>query len=344
MLQAVMTAPGKIEFVQKEICEPGSGQVLIKIMRIGVCGSDIHVYHGKHPFTPYPVVQGHEVSGEVVRTGEGVTEFRTGDKVTIQPQVTCGRCYPCRQGSYHICDGLKVMGFQTEGAASEFFTADGGRVLKLPDGISFDEGAMVEPVAVAVHALGRGGDVSGKKVLVLGGGPIGNLVAQAAKAKGAGAVIITDLSEYRLEIAAKCGIDYCLNSAKADIERAIKEKFGPDKADLILECVGVNATIDQAVSFARKGSDIIAVGVFSEKAGIDMGLVQDRELRIIGTLMYQRCDYLKAMELIKNGGIRLKPLITNHFAFKDYLKAYKFIQQQKSNVMKVMIDVNDQQS
>jgi L-iditol 2-dehydrogenase len=341
MLEATMIKPGKIDFNNKEIPELEAGQVLIKTMRIGVCGSDIHVYHGKHPYTSYPVVQGHEVSGEIIRTGDEVSDLKAGDKVTIQPQVVCGKCYPCMHGSYHICDELKVMGFQTTGTASEYFVADIDKVLKLPDSMSFDEGAMVEPAAVAVHALGRGGDVKGKKILVLGGGTIGNLVAQAAKGMGAAAVMITDLSDYRLKIAEECGVDYCINSGKEDIGKAVIDKFGADKADLILECVGVNVTIDQAIGNARKGSDIIAVGVFGDKAKIDLGLVQDRELRIIGTLMYQKCDYEKAIELIEAGKVKLKPLITDHFSFRDYVKAYEYIEQQKDRVMKVMIDIHE---
>ena len=124
MLKAIMTSPGNIEFNDVPIPGVNKGELLIRIMKIGVCGSDIHVYHGKHPYTSYPVVQGHEVSGEVTKVGVDVTNFKVGDKVTIQPQLVCGRCYPCTHGNYHICDELKVMGFQTMGAASEYFAID----------------------------------------------------------------------------------------------------------------------------------------------------------------------------------------------------------------------------
>jgi len=340
MIQAIMTAPGKIEFIHTAVPVPRADQVLIRVVRIGICGSDIHVYHGKHPFTTYPVVQGHEVSGEIIQTGEEVKGLQAGDKVTIQPQVVCGTCYPCRHGNYNICDALKVMGFQTTGAASEYFTIAAEKVLKLPDAMSFDEGALIEPAAVAVHALSRCGDVKGKKILVLGAGPIGNLVAQAAGGMGAAAVMITDLSEYRLRIARECGIEYCINSETEEIGNAIAKYFGPDKADVILECAGANATISQAISHARKGSDIIVVSVFADKAAIDLGLVQDRELRIIGTLMYRQADYEKAIELFKNHKIQWEPLITIHFPFKEYLDAYEFIEQKKELVMKVMIEMD----
>lgn len=340
MLQAVMTSPGEIIFNEIPVPALKPGEVLIKIMRIGICGSDIHVYHGKHPYTSYPVVQGHEVSGEVAGIHEGVTRFRIGDRVTVQPQVVCGQCYPCTHESYHICDDLKVMGFQTTGMASEYFAVNADKVLRLPGHLSFDEGAMVEPLAVAVHALGRSGrELAGKKILVLGAGTIGNLVAQAAKGLGAEAVMITDLSEFRLAKAGECGIDYCVNTGKQALGEALTGSFGAFKADLILECVGVNATISQAIENARKGSDIIVVGVFADKATVDMGLVQDREIRLIGTLMYKEEDYVKAIELISNGKIKLKPLITDHFKFGDYLKAYRQIEIKKDRVMKVMIDL-----
>jgi len=340
MIQAVMTRPGEIEFIEIPIPELNEGEVIVKIMRIGICGSDIHVYHGKHPYTSYPVVQGHEVSGEIAKIGDGITQFKLGDKVTIQPQVVCGKCFSCIHGNYHICDELKVMGFQTTGTASEYFKVDASKLLKLPEDMSFDEGAMVEPLAVAVHALSRAGEVKGKKILVLGAGPIGNLVAQSAKGLGAKAVMITDLSDYRLQKAKECGIDFCVNTKDQDIGKVLLDNFGQDKADLILECVGVNTTMSQAVLNARKGSAIIVVGVFGSKATIDLGLVQDRELMLIGTLMYQEKDYIKAIELIESEKVKLAPLITNHFAFKDYLKAYECIEDRKDQVMKVIIDID----
>ncbi len=337
-----MTEPGKIEFRDISVPEVKEGQILIEVMRIGICGSDIHVYHGKHPYTPYPVVQGHEVSGRIEKIGPGVSGFEVGDKVTIQPQVVCGKCYSCTHGKYHICDYLKVMGFQTTGMASEYFVVNAEKVLKLPDNIDYDKGAMIEPLAVAIHALGRAGkEIKGKKILILGAGPIGNLVAQAAKGMGAKSVIIIDLSDYRLNIAQECGIDHCVNSNTQDIAAVVKREFGTrDKADLILECVGINATIDQAIEIARKGTDIILVGVFGDKPTIDLGLVQDRELRLIGTLMYQENDYKKAIKLINVEKINLEPLISAHFNFKDYLKAYQYIEEKKDKVMKVIIDIH----
>ena len=340
MKQSVMTSPGTIEFHEVPVPEPGPGEVLLRMKRIGVCGSDIHVWHGKHALTPYPVVQGHEVSGVVQKVGKGVKGLAAGDAVTFQPQVTCGTCYPCRHGAYHICDNLKVMGFQTTGAGSEYFAVDASKVLKLPRGMDLEHGAMIEPEAVAVHALGRAGSVAGLKVLVLGAGPIGNLVAQTARGLGAAKVMITDVSEFRLGKATECGIELCVNPSTTDLASAVTQGFGEGKADLILECVGSPATITQAVAVARKGTGIIVVGVFGDKPVVDMGTVQDRELRLIGTLMYREPDWKKAIELVKSGTVKLAPLITDHFPFLNYTKAYEYIEANRERAMKVMIVID----
>ena len=217
MKQQVMIEPGKIEFREIPIPELKENEVLVKIMRIGVCGSDIHVYHGKHPYTSYPVTQGHEVSGVIEKTGSKIIEFKPGDKVTIQPQVVCGKCHSCLHGKYHICDELKVMGFQTTGMASEFFVTDANRILKLPDDMSYEQGAMIEPLAVACSVFAKTDDLNGLNVVVLGAGPIGNLTAQTAKALGAKSVLITDVSNFRLEIAKKVGIDHVINPLKQNL-------------------------------------------------------------------------------------------------------------------------------
>jgi len=339
MRQAVMTNPGKIEYRDIQKPTPTADEVLIEVKRIGVCGSDIHVYHGLHPYTSYPVVQGHEVGGVVAETGRGVTGFKPGDKVVFMPQVTCGVCYPCRHGMYHICDNLKVMGFQTSGAAQEFFPVKSEMVLKLPENMTLDEAALVEPISVAAHAVRRSGGVEGKKVVVLGAGTIGNLVAQVARASGATDLIITDVSEYKLNKAHATGFAHAVNTKQENLNEAILKYFGPDKADLMFECVGVQDTITQAVDYARKGSTIVIVGVFGKKPEVNLGFVQDRELSLVGTLMYQKQDYERAIDLAANGKLQLVPMVTQRFPFKRYLEAYEMIEGSHGEYMKVMIDL-----
>lgn len=341
MLQQVMSAPGVIEFKEVPVPKITENQVLIKIMKIGVCGSDIHVYHGKHPFTSYPVTQGHEVSGEIVEVGQAVSHFKVGQKVTIQPQVVCGHCHPCTHGKYNLCEELKVMGFQTTGTASHFFAVDAQKVTLLPDDMSFDEGAMIEPLAVAVHALRRVGDVKGMQIAVLGAGPIGILVAQTAKGMGAKSVLITDISDVRLAKAKECGVDFCINTKEKDFGEAMIESFGPDKADVIYDCAGNDTTMGQAIKYARKGSTIVLVAVFSEMAKVDLAVLNDHELDLNTSMMYRNEDYVEAIQLVNDGKVALKPLISKHFAFKDYLKAYQYIDENRETTMKVIINVQE---
>lgn len=339
MLQQVMTSPGVIEFRQVPTPEPGPGQVLIKIMEIGVCGSDIHVYHGEHPFTSYPVTQGHEVSGIVEKLGPGAEGLVPGQKVTIQPQLVCGKCWPCRHGKYNLCEELRVMGFQATGVASEYFAVDAAKVTPLPEEMSLEEGAMIEPLAVAVHAVRRAGDVAGKDICVLGAGPIGILVAQAAKGMGAGRVMVTDISSLRLEKARECGADFCVNTKEKDFGQALAECFGPDKADVIYDCAGNDITMGQAIQYARKGSTIILVAVFAKTAHVDLAVLNDHELDLNTSMMYRNEDYVEAIRLAASGRVRLTPLLSKRFPFQEYLDAYRYIDENRESAMKVLIDV-----
>lgn len=340
MLQQVMTAPGEIVFREVEKPTPKAGEVLVKIMKIGVCGSDIHVYHGEHPFTKYPVTQGHEVSGRIEALGDGVSDLHIGQKVTIEPQVVCGECYPCRHGKYNLCESLKVMGFQTTGTASEFFAVPASKITLLPDEMTYNEGAMIEPLAVTMHAAKRFSELKGSKVAILGCGPIGILLAQSCKALGAAKVMITDISDTRLAIAKTCGVNYTINTKNTDFGEAMVNCFGPDKADVIYDCAGNNITMGQAIKYARKGSKLVLVAVFAGMATIDLAVLNDHELDLDTSMMYRHEDYLDAIRYVQEGKIQLKPLMTKHFAFRDYLSAYRYIDANRESTMKVLIDVD----
>lgn len=204
--------------------------------------------------------------------------------------------------------------------ASEYFAADESKVTLLPESMSFDEGAMIEPLAVAVHAVRQAESVAGKKAVVIGAGPIGNLVAQTAKAMGADKVMITDVSEIRLETAQTCGIDFCVNTSAKNFGQAIIENLGPDKADIIYDCAGNHTTMGQAVKYARKGSTIILVAVFNGPAEIDLAVLNDHELNLNTSMMYRNEDYIHAIKLVSEGKVNLEKLISNTFPFKEYLK------------------------
>ena len=197
---------------------------------------------------------------------------------------------------------------------------------------------QVEGAAVAVHAVAKAGALSGRNVAVLGAGPIGNLVAQVARAEGAN-VLITDLSDYRLQIARQCGVPATANPVSDPLTDAARGAFGENGFDVAFECAGVEATIRDAVETIQKGGTVVIVGVFGDRPRVDLGLVQDRELTLCGTLMYQRCDYERAVELIAQAEVSTDPLLSTHFSLDDYPRAYRYIDEHGEGVMKVVIDV-----
>ena len=335
-----MTSPGIIEY--REIPKPelvGPGEVLLKIERIGVCGSDIHVFHGEHPATPYPVVQGHEYSATVHAVGEHVTRVRPGMKATAWPQLVCGNCGPCLRGQYNACQELKVQGFQADGVAQDYFVVPEERIIPIPDSMSLDQGALVEPAAVGAHSTSRTTGIEGKNVVVSGAGTIGNLVAQFARARGASKVLITDISDYRLEIARKCGVDGVLNVAKTPFEEGVNTYFGKAGFQIGFEAAGVQQSLDVLMAHVEKGGDIVILGVYSENPTVNMYFLGEHELNLFGSMMYRKEDYEEAVRMIDSGKIATAPLISKHFSFESYLEAYQYIEKQGDRTMKVMIDL-----
>lgn len=340
MRQAILVEPKHIEF--KEVAEPKAAdltahQVLVNIKRIGICGSEIHSYHGLHPATFYPVVQGHEYSGVVMAVGSEVTVCKTGDHITARPQLVCGKCNPCKRGQYNVCEHLRVQAFQADGAAQDFFVVDDDRVAKLPEGMSLDYGAMIEPSAVGAHASNRT-DVKGKNVVVSGAGTIGNLIAQFCIARGAKNVLITDVSDLRLAKARECGIKHTLNITKKTLKEAAQELFGEEGYQVGFEVAGVEVSIRSLMETIEKGSDIVVVAVFAKDPALSMFYLGEHELRLIGSMMYRHEDYLTAIDYVNKGIVNLKPLVSNRFAFEEYDDAYKFIDAHRETSMKVLID------
>ena len=340
MRQAILVEPKHIEF--KEVAEPKAAdltahQVLVNIKRIGICGSEIHSYHGLHPATFYPVVQGHEYSGVVMAVGSEVTVCKPGDHITARPQLVCGKCNPCKRGQYNVCEHLRVQAFQADGAAQDFFVVDDDRVAKLPEGMSLDYGAMIEPSAVGAHASNRT-DVKGKNVVVSGAGTIGNLIAQFCIARGAKNVLITDVSDLRLAKARECGIKHNLNITKKTLKEAAQELFGEEGYQVGFEVAGVEVSIRSLMETIEKGSDIVVVAVFAKDPALSMFYLGEHELRLIGSMMYRHEDYLTAIDYVSKGIVNLKPLVSNRFAFEEYDDAYKFIDTHRETSMKVLID------
>lgn len=342
MRQVVLTAPKTLEF--REVADPKAAdlkpdEILINVKHIGICGSEIHSYHGLHPATFYPVVQGHEYSGIVVAVGSDVKTVKVGDKATARPQLVCGKCGPCRRGQYNVCQNLRVQAFQADGAAQDLFVVTEDRVVRIPDDMPLEYAAMVEPVAVGAHASSRPHDLVGRNVVVSGAGTIGNLIAQFAKARGAKRVVITDVSDLRLAKARECGIEYTVNVAKQNLGEALNEIFGDEGFSVGFEVAGVEVSVRSLMELIEKGGDVIIVGVHAKDPAISMFYLGEHELNLIGSMMYRHEDYLKAVEEIEAGRIVLQPLISNRFPFEQFDDAYKFIDANRETCMKVMIDL-----
>jgi L-iditol 2-dehydrogenase/threonine 3-dehydrogenase len=334
-----MISPGKIAFRDAPPPVPGRGQVRIRVHRIGICGSDIHVFHGKHPFVTYPLVQGHEYAGVIEAVGEGVTGVNVGDKVTATPQEVCGVCPPCRRGQYNACEKLKVRGFQAPGCAQDLFVTEVDKLVKLPATFTFEQGAFVEPVSVAAHVTGRAGDLTGKNVVVAGAGPIGNFVAQACKCRGAAKVLITDISDYRLEVAWRVGIANTCNVKKESLADAAQRVFGAEGFQVGVEVAGVEASLAALVAAIGKGGTILIVGVYGEKPRVDMSVICEHELDVKGSMMYRHEDWEQAVQWIQAGTVRTEPLISKHFPFEQYPDAYEYIEHEGERSLKVMINL-----
>jgi L-iditol 2-dehydrogenase len=340
MLQVKMPEAYKIEYLDIPKPDVKANEVLIKVEVVGICGSDIQVYHGLHKYMSFPVVQGHEGSGIIEAVGAEVTKFKVGDKVTVQPQIFCGECQPCLTGNENVCQNLSVYGIHTDGMAQDYIAMPEKVVVKLDEGMSYETGAFVEPVSVAVGAIRRCGEVKDQNLVVLGAGPIGNLVAQVAKADGAD-VLITDINDKKLSLAKKCGIPHAVNTMNRDLKEVIGETFGKRGADIIVDCAAVTPSILSAINAARPASKIVIVGNFKKPVEIELPLIQRQSIDIIGVMMYVRKDYEKAIRLMGEGSVIVDDMITTTYSAREYEKAYKYIDENPLDVMKILMKFND---
>jgi len=334
--RAVLVEPEKIVIEEVERPKPGEGEVLIRVEVCGICGSDIHMFHGTHPFVKPPIVQGHEFSGVVEEIGPGVSRIEVGKRVTVEPSLICGRCYNCLRGRYNICNELRVLGAQADGAFAEYIAVPERTVYEVPENMSFEEGALVEPLSVAVHAVERSSLEVGNNVVILGAGPIGLLITQVARVGGADRIVVTDLYERRLELAREFGADITINAKREDPVEVIHEELGRDGVDIVFEAVGVEATINQAIEMVRKGAEIVVVGVYGKSPQVKMGLIQDREIVVKGVLMYA-WNYPTAIRLIGERRVDVMRLITHRYPLTELEEAYRLLDREKEKTLKVMI-------
>lgn len=338
MFRANLIEPQKIVIEEVPGPQLKEGETLVKVDTCGICGSDVHAYFGRHPFIRCPIVLGHEFTGIVEET-TAEKEVKIGQKVTAVPMLTCGNCINCRKGRYNICRNLRFIGSQASGAFAEYVVVPTDKTVRIPDEIDLGAGALIEPLAVGVHAVKRSNLKSGDRVLILGAGPIGLMALQAAKALGADEVIVSDLIDYRLQKAKELGADYTVRGDGGKIATFTKDKFGDDGIDLIFECVGAESTIQQAVEMASKGTQVVVVGVFEKETPIKMGWVQDHELELIGSMAYVKEDFSEAIRLVQEKKVITEALVTHKFKFKEINTAFEIIGQEEEKRLKVLIEI-----
>jgi (R,R)-butanediol dehydrogenase/meso-butanediol dehydrogenase/diacetyl reductase len=269
------------------------GEVRIRISFAGICGSDLSIYAGKHPRAQPPLVMGHECSGVIEETEDTDSLFQVGDRVTIQPLISCGRCTPCLTGQRHVCRALRLVGIDRDGAFADSITVDRRHVVKLPVDLSLDAACLTEPLAVAVHAVRKSKLRMGETVVVIGGGPIGLLTAICARKAGAAEVWVCERSEHRLDFADRLGF----RTVRADSDAAgkIDTLTGGEGADHVFEAAGVPAAMELAVRAVRILGTITVVSVFKEPAAVDLQAINFREITIHGVRVYTENDFRYAV-------------------------------------------------
>jgi L-iditol 2-dehydrogenase len=351
MLCAVLYGVGDVRLERRPIPTPGPGEVLVRIRRVGVCGSDIHYYtHGRIGdfVVREPMILGHESAGEVVALGQGVTRLQAGHRVTIEPGYTCRRCFYCKSGRYNLCPDVVFMATPPiDGAFCEYVAWPEDFVYPLPDEMSYDEGAMMEPLSVGLWAAERGGVQPGDAVAVFGSGPIGLLTLQAARAAGATTLIAVDIEDFRLEHARRLGATHVINDRDRSAVRRIREitaglhGFGADHsgADVAFETAGAVPTTRNALASTRAGGVAVLVGLPPDPmVELDLVSAASREIDIRGQFRYAN-RYPRAIALTAGNRLDVASLVTHHFGLDDAEAALRFADEHKGEALKVMIDI-----
>ena len=343
MKTAVMLGIGEMGFEERDIPQVKDDEVLVKLEYVGICGSDLHYYEtgaiGDYVVEP-PFVLGHEPGGIVVEVGKNVTHLKAGDRVALEPGKTCGHCEFCKTGRYNLCPD--VVFFATppvDGVFQEYVAHEADLCFKLPNNVSTLEGALIEPLAVGFHAAIQGDAHLGQKAVVMGAGCIGLVSMMALKARGVSEVYVVDIMEKRLKKALELGADGVINGAEENVEQKIRQITDGRGVDLVIETAGTEITTRQAISIAKKGSNIVLVG-YSKSGEMTrpMSLVLDKELTFKTVFRYRHI-YPMAIEAVAQGKVNLKGIVTDIFDLDDAQKAMDYSVNNKTNIVKAVIRV-----
>ena len=321
---------------------PGEDEILVRVAACGICGSDVHGYDGTSGRRIPPIVMGHEAAGVVASVGAGVSKFKPGERVTFDSTVYCGQCEYCLRGEINLCNNRQVVGvscgdYRRAGAFAEYVVVPQRICYHLPEGLEFQEAAMLEAVSVALHAVRVSEMKGGETALVIGAGMIGLLTLQAAKAAGASKVLIADIDRTRLQTAESIGADDTLLLSGGELVKEILRRTGGKGVDLVLEAVGREETIAASISSVRKGGTVTLIGNISPEVKIPLQVVVSRQIRLQGSCASSG-EYPQAMELLASGKIKVKPLITAVAPLSDGPRWFARLHAGEPNLMKVVLD------
>lgn len=320
--RVIVEGIGAIRLVNRPAPVAGAGEALVEPLLVGICGSDLHAAHGRHPFVSLPFEPGHEVIGRIVAVGEGVEAGRVGSRVFVDPGGHCDECEQCVAGRTNICDLLDVFGCLSPGALTDAFAFPADRLLELPDSLPDEMAVLTEPMSTPVHAVRRAGSLSGKRVVVIGGGPIGLFLLTAALRAGAASVVVQDLLTSKRERALRLGAVAAVDPGSETATFESIQALG-GKAQVVFDAVANEASTRTAIrSLLVRGGRLMVVGVPAGPLLVDLELVQDNEIEIIGNLMFTREDILTAMEILTERPFPPEEIISQIFDFEDVAKAF----------------------
>jgi len=319
---------------------PGPGHVQIRVHFCGICGTDLHLFHGAMAHRLHlPHVMGHEMSGVIETTGPNTAPWKAGDRVTARPLDPCGNCPACRAGHRHICHNLKFIGIDTPGALQGLWTVPAHTLHRLPDSLSLEQGALVEPIAVACHDVRMGEVRAGEDVVVIGGGPIGILISLVAAVRGA-RVLIAEINPFRLKLVRELGID-AVNPSETDVVTLVNERTGGAGADVVFEVSGSAAGVELMTKLPRTRGRIVVVAIFADPPKVDLFRFFWRELRLTGARVYEPQDFEDAIRLAASGEIPIDRLITTVVPLDGLADGFHQMER-GGEVMKILVRCSEQ--
>lgn len=341
MAAAVMDKPLEMEIRQVPVPEPKADEALVKVFCIGICGSDVHYYeHGRigRYVVEKPIILGHELAGEVVAVGQAVRNVSVGDRVAVEPGVTCGRCKYCKSGRYNLCPDVVFMATPpVDGAWAEYVSVRSDFLFKLPEEMSYEEGALLEPLSVGMHAMARGEVGPADRVLITGLGPIGLLAVQAARIYGVTEIYATDVVPFRQQLALEMGVTAVLNPMKDDVQAELDRLTGGEGVDVIIETSGNGRAVADTVGTVSRGGRIVLVGMPAVSGvELDVNTIIDGEINVYGLFRYAN-TYPAAIQALKKPDIDVEKVITHKYALSDIKEAIETARTMKETSIKVMI-------